>query len=323
MSTPPPPTPSTEAPSWPHCAHGADPVTNPVGCRGIHVPGHTACLAHLNDTDRTAYLTGLAPGADIDHRGTPFTETLLDQLLIALTDLTTPHPHFGTAEFREAQFSGDARFDWARFSRDARFQKAQFSGIAGFDSARFSRDARFQKAQFSGVARFGGARFFGVAWFGKAQFSGDARFDEAQFSSIAWFRRTQFSRVTRFEEAQFSGNAEFREAQFLTSDRWGPLVCKERVDLSGAVFGAPVTLEIAADRVSCVRTRWESTATVRVRRAEVDLGYAVWTAPVALTAHPVPFTDRGGVACGREPADRPRPVCGSPRCRAWTPRIWS
>ncbi|GHI23371.1 hypothetical protein Shyd_84670 [Streptomyces hydrogenans] len=67
------------------------------------------------------------------------------------------------------------------------------------------------------------------------------------------------------------------------------------MDLSGAVFGAPVTLEIAADRVSCVRTRWESTATVRVRRAEVDLGYAVWTAPVALTAHPVPFTDRGGV----------------------------
>ncbi|WP_226652659.1 pentapeptide repeat-containing protein, partial [Streptomyces hydrogenans] len=142
----------------------------------------------------------------------------------------------------------------------------------------------------------GGARFFGVAWFGKAQgFYRDARFRRPSFLSIAWFRRTQFSRVTRFEEAQFSGNAEFREAQFLTSDRWGPLVCKERVDLSGAVFGAPVTLEIAADRVSCVRTRWESTATVRVRRAEVDLGYAVWTAPVALTAHPVPFTDRGGV----------------------------
>ncbi|MER6481776.1 pentapeptide repeat-containing protein [Streptomyces filamentosus] len=291
MSTPPPP---TEAPSWPHCAHGADPVTDPVGCRGIHVPGHTACLAHLNDTDRTAYLTGLAPGADIDHRGTPFTEILLDQLLAALTDLSTPHPHFGTARFERAQFSGDARFDWARFSGVARFGGAQFSGIAAFDSARFPRGARFDKAQFSGVARFGGARFFGVAWFSKAQFSGDARFDEAQFSGIAWFRGTQFSRVARFEGAQFSGNAEFREAQFLTAGKWGPLVCDERVDLSGAVFGAPVTLEIAANRVSCVRTRWESTATVRVRRAKVDLGYAVWTAPVALTAHPAPFTDRSG-----------------------------
>ncbi|MFB8406030.1 pentapeptide repeat-containing protein [Streptomyces sp. NPDC055912] len=294
MSAPSPPTHSTEALSWPHCAHGADPVTDPVGCRGIHVPGHTVCLAHLNDTDRTAYLTGLAPGADIDHRGTPFTEILLDQLLTALTDLTTPHPHFGTARFERAQFSGDARFDWARFSGAARFGGARFFGVAGFGSARFSGDARFDRTQFSGVARFGGARFSRVAWFSRAQFSGDARFEETQFSSIAWFSRAQFSRVTRFEEAQFSGNAVFREAQFLASDWWGPLVCEEKVDLSGAVFGAPVTLEIAADRVSCVRTRWESTATVRVRRAEVDLGYAVWTAPVALTAHPVPFTDPGG-----------------------------
>jgi hypothetical protein len=57
-------------PPWPHCGHGADPGTDPVGCRGIHVPGRTACLAHLDDTDRDAYLTGLHPGADIDHRGT-------------------------------------------------------------------------------------------------------------------------------------------------------------------------------------------------------------------------------------------------------------
>ncbi|MFC9261260.1 hypothetical protein ACFT25_15730 [Streptomyces hydrogenans] len=64
--------------------------------------------------------------------------------------------------------------------------------------------------------------------------------------------------------------------------------------MSGAVFGAPVTLEIAASAVSCMRTRFESTATVRVRRAEVDLGYAVLAAPVAVTAHPVPFTLTGG-----------------------------
>ncbi|MFG2668936.1 hypothetical protein ACGFY6_32450 [Streptomyces sp. NPDC048387] len=52
MSTPPP---APSAPSWPHCAYGAHP-TDPVGCRGIHVPGHTACLAHLTDTDRDTYL---------------------------------------------------------------------------------------------------------------------------------------------------------------------------------------------------------------------------------------------------------------------------
>ncbi|WP_311137630.1 hypothetical protein [Streptomyces sp. I6] len=73
MSTPPA---APSAPSWPHCAHGADPATDPVGCRGIYVPGHTACLAHLTDTDRDTYLAGLTPGAHIDHRGTPFTRDL-------------------------------------------------------------------------------------------------------------------------------------------------------------------------------------------------------------------------------------------------------
>lgn len=110
MSSPP------TAPSWPYCAHGADPATDPVGCRGIHVPGHTACLAHLADPDRTAYLTGLHPGADIDHRGTPFTEQLLNALLDALRDPITARPHLGDAGFVEAQFSGEAGFDGAQFS---------------------------------------------------------------------------------------------------------------------------------------------------------------------------------------------------------------
>jgi hypothetical protein len=63
--------PSPEPPPWPHCSHGAAPE-DPVGCRGIHVPGQSACLAHLTDTDRDAYLATLTPGSDIDKRGTPF-----------------------------------------------------------------------------------------------------------------------------------------------------------------------------------------------------------------------------------------------------------
>lgn len=41
-------------------------AADPVGCRGINVGDHTACLAHLNAADRAAYLAGLSPGADID-----------------------------------------------------------------------------------------------------------------------------------------------------------------------------------------------------------------------------------------------------------------
>ncbi|WP_105973508.1 pentapeptide repeat-containing protein [Streptomyces geranii] len=341
MSTPPPP-------SWPHCGHGAEPVTDPVGCRGIHVPGRTLCLAHLTEADRTAFLASLAPGADIDHRGTPFTPQLLTALLNALEDPTTNTPHVGIAWFDEAQFSGDARFGRARFSGDAWFVRAQFSGDAGFDAAQFSGDARFIAAQFSGDARFDeaqisgdawfiGARFFGNARFVRAQFSGIARFigarfsgiasfDRAQFSGIAWFIGARFSGIASFDRAQFSGDAEFDRAQFSNNAQFdraqfsggagfsgaqfslgagfsgarfegvsvlGPLVCAGRVVLSGVVFVLPVTLEMAARWVVCERTRWESTATVRVRHAAVDLSHAVLTAPTAVIAHPTPFINYG------------------------------
>lgn len=67
-------TPSPAPPRWPHCGHGSSPE-DPIGCCGIRIAGHTACFAHLTDTDRDTYLAGLTFGADIDHRGTPFTES--------------------------------------------------------------------------------------------------------------------------------------------------------------------------------------------------------------------------------------------------------
>ncbi|MGW6981130.1 pentapeptide repeat-containing protein [Streptomyces sp. NPDC054932] len=413
MSTPPAAIP--DAPPWPHCAHGADPATDPVGCTGIHVPGHSACLAHLTDTDRNAYLASLAPGSDIDHRGTHFTAPLLISLLHALRDPTTADLHLGSARFDRAQFSGDAQFGEAQFSGNAQFGGAQFSGNAGFSRVRFSRNAGFDRVQFSGSAWFGEAQFSGDAWFEQAQFSGntgfdrarfagDAQFGEAQFSGDTWFSRAQFSghagfsgtlfsRKAWFEQAQFSGDAWFDRAQFFgdawfsgaqfsegtwferaqfsadalfrraqfskkawfgearfSRDAWfsraqfsgeaqfgearfsgdagfrrtqfsgdagfsgaqfsgdvrfaearfavlswfGPVVCGRGVDLSRAVFEVPVTLEIAAREVLCVRTRWESTATVRLRYATVVLSQAVLSFPVAVTAHPTRFTTGDG-----------------------------
>ncbi|WP_262704561.1 MULTISPECIES: pentapeptide repeat-containing protein [Streptomyces] len=157
MSTPPGPAPS--APSWPYCGHGAEDATDPVGCRGIHVPGQTACLAHLNSANRDAYLTGLAPGTDIDHRGTRFTAPLLNALLQALRDPTTGKPHFGTARFEGTEFAEEAGFHRARFSGPGRFGGARFSSTAWFEGARFAADIRFEEALFSGTAGFGGARF--------------------------------------------------------------------------------------------------------------------------------------------------------------------
>ncbi|MEU2424003.1 pentapeptide repeat-containing protein [Streptomyces sp. NPDC007851] len=424
MNTPSPP-------SWPYCGHAADPATDPVGCTGVRVSGYTACLAHLPGTERTAYLSGLAPGSAIDHRGTHFTEELLEDLLDALEDPSIGAPHLGdtrfdgarfwcsvvfdrvrfsgtawfrgakidgNARFERAQFSGDARFERAEFSGEAWFERAQFSGEAWFEGAQFSDTAWFEGAQFSGNARFAGAQLRD-AWFERAQFSGEAWFERAQFSDAARFRRVQFSDTARFEGAQFSADARFEGAQFsgdalfvkarfsgagdlsraqfsgnawfggaeFSGEAWfrrvqfsgtgdfsraqfsadarfegaqfsgyarfggaqfsgdarfdearfegasvlGPLLCGSRVVVSGAVFVLPVTLEIAAAEVVCARTRWESTVTVRVRYAAVDLRHAVLAAPTSVTAHPTPFIHRGQKV--REdllggPGPQPRPA---------------
>ncbi|MGY3056845.1 uncharacterized protein YjbI with pentapeptide repeats [Streptomyces sp. TE3672] len=318
----PSPEPSPVPPDWPHCGHGTTPE-NPVGCRGIQVLGHTACLAHLADTDRDAYLAGLTPGTDIDHRGTPFAEPLLDALLSALHDPAAGHPRLGDARFEGAQFSGNARFSGAQFSGDARFDGAQFSGDARFEQVRFSvaavfgdakfsdlwslygahGDIRSEQVQFSGDAWFSGAQFSGDAIFGKSQFSGRAVFDDARFSGQAWFAGARFSYDCSFR-AQFSGDAIFGGAQFSTramfraasfaAGWFGPVVCAGTVDISLTRFETPVTMDIAAREVYCYRTQWQSTATLRLRYATANLDHAVLVFPLAVTAHPAPFKVGGG-----------------------------
>jgi uncharacterized protein YjbI with pentapeptide repeats len=247
--------PSATPPHWPHCGHGAT-STDWVGCRGIHVPGHTACLAHLDEADLDAHLAALSPGVDVDHRGTPFFPELLRRLLAALCDPATGHPRTGTADFGEATFSGHAAFIAATFSGRADFGGATFSGDAVFSLACFSGDADFRGATSSGEAVFAGATFTGTTMFGGATFAGDT-----------WF-----------------GGARFDMALHL-----GPLVCGQRVVLDGAVFQQPITMEIAARQVSCARTRWASTATLHLRYAELDLRDAVLEYPVLVAARPTPF----------------------------------
>ncbi|MFH9067553.1 pentapeptide repeat-containing protein, partial [Streptomyces coeruleorubidus] len=215
---------------------------DPVGCRGIHVGDHTACLAHLKEADRTAYLTALSPGTDIDHRGTPFTPELLDQLLAALRDSATGQPHIGGARFDGASFSGLARAhmnetdatdylaalspgisitpelfaalrDQPHFA-GARFEGASFSGFVRFDGASFSSYARFDGASFSSHAWFNGASFSREALFSGASFSGDADFHKACFSSNAQFGGASFSGDARFAAASFSSHASFDGASF-------------------------------------------------------------------------------------------------------------
>ncbi|MFD3518611.1 pentapeptide repeat-containing protein [Streptomyces sp. NPDC058657] len=258
-------------PSWPHCGEDAT-TADPVGCPGRQVPGESLCLAHLAPTARSRHLATLSPGDDIDHRGTAFTDSLLSELLTALHDPTSDLTHLGVASFDGATFSASARFDNATFSADTSFRGATFSADAWFRRATFSADASFDGATFSTAASF----------------------DRATFSAAARFPSATFSAAASFDGATFSADASFTRATFSAAALLGPLLCRGCLDLSGAVFVTPVTIEAAAAEVRCVRTRWESTATLRLRYTEVNLSDAVVTQPIAVTAHTAPFATLSG-----------------------------
>ncbi|MGW8574842.1 pentapeptide repeat-containing protein [Streptomyces niveus] len=204
------------------------------------------------------------------------------------------------ALFAGVTFAGDARFDTVTFAGGARFDTATFTGGAWFDDATFAGDARFRTVTFTGGARFAGATFTGVAWFDNAtftrnalfagvMFTSDARFRTVTFTGVAWFGRATFTRGARFDNAMFTGDAWFVEVTFDGAPRFGPLVCEGGLVLDGAVFQQPVTVEAAARRLSCVRTRWTSTGILHLRYAELNLRDAVFEYPVLVVARPAPF----------------------------------
>ncbi|MEV8404262.1 pentapeptide repeat-containing protein [Streptomyces niveus] len=206
----------------------------------------------------------------------------------------------GRAGFNLATFNSGAGFDQVTFNSDTGFDQVVFIGLAGFDQATFNREAwfgrtrfnsgaEFNRATFTGPAGFNRATFTGRAGFNRATFNGPAGFNQATFNMDAGFGRTTFNGLAGFGGATFTSDAGFNEARFEKVSHVGPLVCGGRVVLDGAVFQEPVTVEIAARRVSCARTRWASTATLHLRYAELDLRDAVFEYPVLVAARPDPF----------------------------------
>ncbi|WP_435643012.1 pentapeptide repeat-containing protein [Streptomyces sp. H49] len=235
----PPPTP----PDWPHCGHGTTPEDT-VGCRGIRAPGHTSCLAHLADADRDAYLDGLIPGADIDHRGTSFTASLLGALLEALLDPTTGHPRIGEARFDSATFQDDAHFVRATFKDHAWFDSATFQGLAWFGSATFLGLARFESANFQGYAHFNSASFQGYAGFRSATFHDLAWFDSATFQGITKFDSATFKHLARFDSASFQ-DVSFVRAAFQGASQFGQVTFKGHASFGYATFQGAVRFRSA------------------------------------------------------------------------------
>ncbi|MFE3268089.1 pentapeptide repeat-containing protein [Streptomyces sp. NPDC059215] len=136
---------------------------------------------------------------------------------------------------------------------------------------------------FGNIAVFGSTTLKNYTVFVSTSFERDARFESATFKGDV-----------RFGAATIKGEAGFEAAIFEKAVAVGPLVCAGRVKLSGAMFGGPVTLSFAAQRLECRRTRWSATAEIRLRYATVDFAHAVFEYPLTIAAEPDPFVPFGG-----------------------------
>lgn len=204
-------------------------------CHGQRVPPSSKCLEHLDDGGLEVYLSGLYPGADIEHRGTRVSGGNLRKILTSITDPTSGRPTFGTARFDSAKFSADVNFGSSDFKGLAVFQAAHFEGLANFARVEFNRNADFRqsnfkrktsfvKCSFGRAARFEDVDFAGSVVMNEAKFKGSARFERAVFDGRSHFIGAQFSQQVGFRDAVFNGDTHFSSVTFARDAQFGQVV---------------------------------------------------------------------------------------------------
>jgi hypothetical protein len=114
--------------------HNVDWETCADGCIGVRLPTGGKCWAHAEGSDLDAALDGLRHGGQLDARGVPITDELLNEMLAAAPQDELRRPVLTDARFHEATFSDDAKFSRAVFKGDSSFERAIFKDRAWFDS---------------------------------------------------------------------------------------------------------------------------------------------------------------------------------------------
>jgi uncharacterized protein YjbI with pentapeptide repeats len=277
------------------------------GCLGMLVEVDGCCLAHTSPQLRKVKLNQLHNGGRLDARGVPIDTELLKEILDAAPRDEEGRPHLKQADFRGAEFFGEACFRNVRFSGGIRtnFEDTQFNDEEFWD-VRFYDEIRtnFEDAQFHGRADFGDARFNGVTNFGDTQFEETAIFYKTRFSDwvefagaqFGWaeFAGAQFDGGAGFSRAQFEGEANFTNARFKHNTCFGPLFVSEEgsLRLDAVTFGRGSKIEVGARQISCIGLGSSDDASnlhLRVRWAEVDFSEAGFSRPTIVS--PLPFAD--------------------------------
>jgi hypothetical protein len=238
---------------WPTC--------DEPGCIGIRLPRGGKCLAHATARQRKAAFKRLGETGQIDARGVPLTEVLLQQVLAAAPHDTADKPTFTEALFNQATFQADAWFD-----------RVTFQAIAWFGGATFHDVAWFREATFRAYAGFD-----------RAIFRADARFDEAIFQANVAFGETTFQANAWFSGAIVRRDARFVSTRFEQARQLGPLLVYGLLQLDGAHFAQLTLIEVSSRGLSCQRTRFPAGVQFRLRGAQVLLDDADLPSPSLLT----------------------------------------
>jgi Pentapeptide repeats (9 copies) len=281
---------------WPTCDED--------GCIGVCLAAIAKCLAHAGDEQRNATLKQIGETGEIDARGVPITQALLEQVLAAAPHDEGFHPTLTIARFDWATFQGDARFNSVAFQQHSSFFKATFqtttvfAGVAFQAGAEFSEttfhglaafyhtifqskhsSAMFRKATFKGDAVFRTVAFEGDAWFDDATFQGDAMFEEATFQGGAAFHDATFQDYAGFGGMTFQGYAGFDGATFEKEQKVGPLLAYRGLGLDEVQFAQPAQIEASTIWVHCRRAQFVGGVQLRLRWAWVLLDDADLAAP--------------------------------------------
>ena len=227
---------------WPTCdAEGSD-------CTGVQVGSYSRCWAHLSPEELRQALGSLAPGRDLDLRGTTLDGQLLGQVLSAFRQPHSRKLLIGNASlesaridseapFEDAVFNGQARFFRAKFGGKANFYGAEFKAYAGFNEAEFGY-ADFERAKFTGNAiSFKDVRFRGPAEFADVTFKGSTEFVGAKFLNNAYFQSVRIIADAQFELVKFRGIASFQHGRFGSFAGFGGARFTLYADFIDAQFG--------------------------------------------------------------------------------------
>ncbi|OXM57714.1 hypothetical protein CFP71_06620 [Amycolatopsis thailandensis] len=244
----------------------------------MRIGAHDRCLAHSESAVQDEYFAGIAPGSNVDLRGTELSALLIDRLLY-VTRIDGGRSVLGEVDFAEVtlpagrfyhvDFSGRVDFDSASIG-EVYFIGAHFADRVDFRQATFALEGIFATVKFGGMANFhetcfkGGAIldedtvFLDSAWFesaifldhsyfGGVGFNGFAQFGGARFSSSVSFRGAVFEESAQFQNVYFGGRFDFAEV-VVAQEAIFRGVEFEKADLMGPMLVEKLTLKSAVFR---------------------------------------------------------------------------